>query len=192
MESPAARSGVEAVAEPKVSRFAAMPRLAAIALGTLTPVGAGMAIVACLLDQALKYWLLFVFDIGAKGTVVLAPVLDLVLVWNSGISYGLLQQTTATGRWILLGVKAVAVILLWGWLARTRSKLAAVSLGLIIGGALGNAIDRLSYGAVVDFVLFHIFGFNWYVFNAADAAIVAGVGGLLYESLRTESAAKAP
>lgn len=192
MESPAARSGVEAVAEPKVSRFAAMPRLAAIALGPLTPVGAGMAIVACLLDQALKYWLLFVFDIGAKGTVVLAPVLDLVLVWNSGISYGLLQQTTATGRWILLGVKAVAVILLWGWLARTRSKLAAVSLGLIIGGALGNAIDRLSYGAVVDFVLFHIFGFNWYVFNLADAAIVAGVGGLLYESLRTESAAKAP
>jgi signal peptidase II len=192
MESPAARSGVDAVAEPKVSRFAAMPRLAAIAFGPLTPVGAGIAIVACLLDQALKYWLLFVFDIGTRGTVVLAPVLDLVLVWNSGISYGLLQQTTATGRWILLGVKAVAVILLWGWLARTHSKLAAVSLGLIIGGALGNAIDRLSYGAVVDFVLFHIFGFNWYVFNLADAAIVAGVGGLLYESLRTESAAKAP
>lgn len=180
------------MAEPKASPSAAMPRLAAIALGPLTPIGAGVAIVACLLDQALKYWLLFVFDIGAKGTVVLAPVLDLVLVWNSGISYGLLQQTTATGRWILLGVKAVAVILLWGWLARTRSKLAAVSLGLIIGGALGNAIDRLSYGAVVDFVLFHIFGFNWYVFNLADAAIVAGVGGLLYESLRTESAAKAP
>jgi signal peptidase II len=75
---------------------------------------------------------------------------------------------------------------LWIWLARAEQRLTAVALGLIIGGAIGNAIDRLAYGAVVDFVLFHIttptFNFTWYVFNLADTAIVAGVIGLLYES----------
>jgi len=84
----------------------------------------------------------------------------------------------------------------WIWLARTSSRLAAFSLGLIIGGAIGNAIDRLAYGAVADFVLFHVttatFSFNWYVFNLADVAIVAGVIGLLFETLTGTGAAKAP
>ena len=96
----------------------------------------------------------------------------------------------------MLGVKAVAVALLWIWLARAGSRLTAVALGLIIGGAIGNAIDRLAHGAVVDFVLFHVttatWSFNWYVFNLADAAIVAGVAGLLYDSVFTHDAAKAP
>ncbi len=87
-------------------------------------------------------------------------------------------------------------MLLWIWLARASSRLTAVALGLIIGGAVGNAIDRFAYGAVADFVLFHIttgnFSFNWYVFNLADVAIVAGVVGLLYETLFGGSAAKAP
>jgi signal peptidase II len=82
------------------------------------------------------------------------------------------------------------------WLARAGSRLSAVALGLIIGGAIGNALDRLIHGAVMDFVLFHIttasWTFNWYVFNLADVAIVAGVVGLLYESLFARGAAKAP
>ena len=86
--------------------------------------------------------------------------------------------------------------LLLVWLARATSRLSAVSLGLIIGGALGNAIDRLIHGAVADFVLLHIttaqWSFDWYVFNFADATIVAGVVGILYESLIGERAAKAP
>ena len=86
--------------------------------------------------------------------------------------------------------------LLWVWLARAEYRLTALSLGLIIGGAVGNAIDRLAYGWVADFVLFHVSGgdwrFNWYVFNLADVAIVAGVIGLLYESLVGDHAAKAP
>jgi signal peptidase II len=88
------------------------------------------------------------------------------------------------------------VVILWVWLARAETRLTALSLGLIIGGAFGNAIDRLAYGAVMDFVLFHIdtetFKFAWYVFNLADAAIVAGVIGLLYESFFGGHAAKAP
>ncbi len=85
---------------------------------------------------------------------------------------------------------------LWVWLTRAPSRLAALSLGLIIGGAVGNAIDRFHWPGVMDFVLFHIdtaaFTFRWYIFNLADAAIVAGVIGLLYESLLRPDAAKAP
>ncbi len=119
-----------------------------------------------------------------------------MLTRNTGISYGLFQTQGALGQWVLLGFKAAAVALLWGWLARAQDRLTALSLGLIIGGAVGNAIDRLAYGWVADFVFFHVSGanwhFNWYVFNLADVAIVAGVIGLLYESLIGPGAAKAP
>ena len=97
---------------------------------------------------------------------------------------------------MLLAVKAAAVLLLWVWLAHARDRLSALALGLIVGGALGNAIDRLAYGWVADFVHFHItaetWRFSWYVFNLADVAIVAGVIGLLYDSIAGDSAAKAP
>ncbi|HEY4143310.1 MAG TPA: signal peptidase II, partial [Pseudolabrys sp.] len=115
---------------------------------------------------------------------------------NTGISYGLFQTNSALGQWALLGIKVAAVILLWGWLSKAGGRLAALSLGLIIGGAIGNGIDRLAYGWVVDFVFFHVSGanwkFDWYVFNLADVAIVAGVAGLLYESMVTGRAVKAP
>ncbi|HEX2727141.1 MAG TPA: signal peptidase II, partial [Beijerinckiaceae bacterium] len=104
-------------------------------------------------------------------------------VWNRGISYGLFQQHTEIGRWVLLGISIAAAVGLSLWMARTPSRFLAVSLGLIVGGAVGNAIDRLAYGAVFDFVHFHIGQFSWYVFNIADAAIVAGVIGLIYDSL---------
>jgi signal peptidase II len=155
-----------------------------------------IALLAAAVDQAVKLYLLFVFDLGARGIVTLTPFLDLVLTWNTGISYGLFRQEGPLGQWALLALKAIAVILLWIWLSRTSSRLTAASLGLIIGGAIGNAIDRFTYGAVADFVLFHLttasFSFKWYVFNLADVAIVAGVVGLLYETLLDRGAAKAP
>lgn len=164
--------------------------------GPFSRLGITAALAVCAIDQAVKLWLLFAFRLADKGRVKLLPFLDLVLTWNRGISYGLFQQDGALGQWALLAFKVVAVALLWLWLTRTTDRLAALSLGLIIGGALGNAIDRLAYGAVADFVLFYVntvdFKFSWYVFNLADAAIVAGVVGLLYDSLRGESAAKAP
>lgn len=147
-------------------------------------------------DQLTKVWLLYVVDLPDRGRIPVTPFLDLVLAWNRGISYGLLQQEDAFGRWGLLAIKAAAVVFLWVWLSRTESRLMALALGLIIGGAVGNAVDSLVHGAVADFVLFHIttatVHFNWYVFNLADAAIVAGVAGLLYESFVGEGAAKAP
>jgi signal peptidase II len=155
---------------------------------------AALAVLA--LDQASKLWLLFVFDLAHRGAVKVTPFFDLVLAWNVGISFGWFQNDSQVAQIILMLVKAVAVIVLAIWMARSRTLVATVALGLIIGGAVGNAIDRFAYGAVVDFALFHVqIGantFNWYVFNLADAAIVAGVAALLYDSLLGEPAVKAP
>jgi len=154
------------------------------------------SVTALVLDQATKLWLLFVFDIARRGAVKVTPFFDLVLVWNTGISYGLFQQEGVLGQWVLSGLKLAAVVLLWIWMARITTRWSALSLGLIIGGAVGNAIDRVAYGAVADFAHFHIttatWNFSWYVFNLADVAIVVGVAGLLYESLFGDRAVKAP
>ncbi|NGX97403.1 MAG: signal peptidase II [Candidatus Afipia apatlaquensis] len=154
------------------------------------------AAAALVLDQASKLWLLNVFELGPRGTVAVTPFFDLVLAWNTGISYGWFQDSGPVGQAILLAIKATAVIVLAVWMAKSGTRLAVIGLGLIIGGAIGNAIDRLAYGAVVDFALFHVqIGgktYNWYVFNLADVAIVAGVAALLYDSFVTPSAAKRP
>lgn len=154
------------------------------------------AAAALVLDQASKLWLLNVFELGPRGTVAVTPFFDLVLAWNTGISYGWFQDSGPVGQAILLAIKATAVIVLAVWMAKSGTRLAVIGLGLIIGGAIGNAIDRLAYGAVVDFALFHVqIGgktYNWYVFNLADVAIVAGVAALLYDSFVTPDAAKRP
>ncbi len=151
--------------------------------GPYSPLGLAVALVTHLLDQANKAWMLHVYDIGAKQKVALTPFFDLVLVWNRGISYGLLPQDTAAGRFGLIAFAALASLALVVWLSRITTPLTAIAIGLIIGGAVGNAIDRAVYGAVADFFAFHAFGFEWYVFNIADVAIVAGVIGLLYDSV---------
>ena len=164
--------------------------------GPVSRFGLAVAAVTCLIDQASKLYLLRVVHLATHGPIRLGPFFDLVLTRNPGISYGLFQTSSTLGGWILLTVKIVAVLLLWIWLARAHDRLTALSLGLIIGGAIGNAIDRVAYGWVADFVYFHIttasWRFDWYVFNLADAAIVAGVIGLLYDSLRGDNAPKRP
>jgi signal peptidase II len=164
--------------------------------GSFTALGAITALITGAADQASKLWLLRVYDLATKGAVKVMPFVDFVLTWNTGISYGWFQQEGPLGQWALLTLKVIAVALLWIWLARAHSRLTALALGLIIGGAIGNAIDRLLYGAVADFVLLHLetasWRFNWYVFNLADVAIVAGVAILLYESVWGDHAPKAP
>src|SRR5580698_6487972 len=158
--------------------------------------GVIVAIATLVLDQASKFWLVRVFDIAHRGTVKLTPFFDLVLAWNQGISFGWFQNDGAVAQIVLMAVKAMAVVVLAVWMARSHTLLATLALGLIIGGAVGNGIDRFAYGAVVDFALFHVqIGgntFNWYVFNLADVAIVAGVAALLYDSFWGVAAAKAP
>jgi signal peptidase II len=165
--------------------------------GPFTRLGLTVALTICVLDQASKLWLLYGFDLPGRGRVSLAPVAELVLVRNYGISYGWFQWLGGSARWALLALTAVAVIFLLIWLARAGSRLSGLALGLIIGGAIGNAIDRIVQGgAVIDFVRLHVMvggvDHDWYVFNLADAAIVAGVAALLYESVRPNRAAKVP
>jgi signal peptidase II len=158
--------------------------------------GIAAAALACAADQASKLYLMFVYGLPQRTPLRLGPFFDFVFVRNRGISYGLFQTEGPLGQWLLLGFKTAAVIALLVWLARTTDRLTALGLGLIVGGALGNAVDRLVYGWVFDFVYFHVhaagFRFDWYVFNVADVAIVAGVTALLYESLFGDRAAKAP
>ena len=153
------------------------------------------AVVTLVIDQASKLWLLYVFDLG-QDAVKVTPFFDLVLAWNVGISFGWFQTDNQLAQFALMAIKATAVIVLGIWMARSSTLVATLALGLIIGGAVGNGIDRFLHGAVVDFALFHLdIGgktFNWYVFNLADAAIVAGVAGLLYDSFLGVPAAKAP
>lgn len=151
--------------------------------GPLSRLGLGVALAVFALDQASKTWLLSVYGLAEKGRVEVLPFLDLVYVINPGISYGLIPQGSMAGQIMLAVFALVASLALAIWIARTDSRILAVSLGLIVGGALGNGLDRLVIGGVSDFVSLHAYGYYWYVFNVADAAIVAGVAGLLYESL---------
>lgn len=132
------------------------------------------------LDQAHKWWMLNVFDIASRQPVSLTSFFDLVLTWNKGISYGLLPTQQ---QWMLIALGVIVSLILWIWAGRSRSVLTAAALAMIIGGALSNVLDRAVRGAVADFFFFHVGSFNWYVFNIADVAIVAGVAVLLYQSL---------
>lgn len=137
------------------------------------------------IDQAHKWWMLNVYDIAAKSPVEITSFFDLVFVKNKGISYGMLVQDGHGGQWALAAFAALTSIGLWIWLVRGAiNPLIAVALGLIIGGALGNAIDRVVLGGVADFFHLHVGAWSWYVFNVADVAIVAGVVGLLYDSIK--------
>lgn len=151
--------------------------------GPYSPLGLLVALATLVADQGNKLWMLYVYDIGTKQPVEVTPFFDLILVWNKGISYGLLQQDELLGRLALVAFAIVVSLALIAWLARISTGLTAVAIGLIVGGAAGNAIDRAVHGAVADFYSFHAFGFQWYIFNIADVAIVAGVIGLLYDSL---------
>jgi signal peptidase II len=141
--------------------------------------GFAAIVVGVLLDQAYKAWMLGPFELPQKGRVSVAPFLDLVMVWNRGVSYGLFTQDREGGRWLLIALGVIGALLFGWWMWQTRRPVGAVALGLIVAGAVSNAIDRLVYGAVADFFLFHIGSFEWYVFNLADVWIVSGVIGLM-------------
>lgn len=149
--------------------------------GAYSGFGLLVALLALIADQLNKYWTIEIFDLGSRGRVAVTPYLDLVLHWNPGISFGQLPQNSDLGRYLLIGFSVIAVIALFIWLAYSYSRLVAASVGLIIGGAIGNLIDRILHGAVADFFSFHYSGYYWYVFNIADVAITFGVIGLLID-----------
>ena len=145
-------------------------------------VGGVVALAVVLVDQIAKAGVLAYSagpDVEPKP---LTPFLDLALRWNRGISFSLFARDSASGQIALVALTLAVTGGLILWLFRSRSALPAVGLGLIIGGALGNAIDRVAHGAVVDYLDLHAFGRHFFVFNVADAAIVCGVAALILES----------
>jgi signal peptidase II len=159
---------------------------------TARRLGVVVALAAFALDQATKAWLIYGFGIEAQGPIELAPVVEIRLAWNTGISYSLLHGEGDIGRYGLLAVSLLASLLLGLWLWRTRRAITAAALGLLIGGALSNALDRSVHGAVADFIHVHWGNFApWGVFNLADVAIVAGVGLLLYDAFLTRDVGSA-
>ncbi len=141
----------------------------------LTALGVLVALVVYAADQGSKYWILHGLDLPDRGDVAVLPHLDFTMVWNRGVTFGLLTGHGPLSV-AILAVLALAIVAVLGvWLRRTERRATAIALGAIAGGALGNVTDRLRYGAVVDFIRAHAFGWSWYVFNLGDAAIVCGV-----------------
>jgi len=137
------------------------------------------------LDQASKLWILHGLDLEMQGTIPLPGPVDLTMVWNRGMSFGLLSGHADWARWLLTGFSTVVVVGLTLWARKAVRPLMAVGLGLIIGGAIGNnLIDRVIYGAVADFIDVRDLYFPW-IFNIADAGISIGVAFLLLDSFLT-------
>lgn len=149
----------------------------------LTLLGALAAVIVMVADQASKWWILYWLGLPEIGQVFVLPVLNFTMVWNRGVTFGLLNGFGGWSYLVLAGVAFAVVVALGIWLRRAESRVVAIALGAIVGGALSNVIDRLRYGAVVDFIQAHLGAWSWYVFNVADAAIVCGVATLLLDSL---------
>ncbi len=145
--------------------------------------GLWIAIGVLALDQASKWWLLNSVMTGPEAFLPLTSFLSLVRVWNEGISFGILGGEGAPSPLLLVFFSFSAAFLLMIWLGRTHRPWICWGVGLIVGGALGNAVDRLRYGAVFDFLDFHAFGVHWPAFNLADAAISVGVGLIVIDAL---------
>lgn len=145
-----------------------------------------LALLVLALDQASKHWILFIFDLPAKGSVPVVGPLNLTMVWNQGVSFGLLRAEVDLMRWALVVFSLIVSIILAVWAWRTRAAFTLTALGLVIGGAVGNAIDRARFGAVADFIDVSRLYFPW-VFNVADSAITIGILLLLLDGLRPRS-----
>ncbi len=145
-------------------------------------IGLGIAGSIVLIDQATK-WLILAQVMSPPRTIEILPIFNIVLVWNRGASFGLFDSISLWTP-VLLSVFAVAVSLfLLIWLRRVEQRLLAIAIGLVIGGALGNVVDRLRYGAVADFLDLHVGAYHWPAFNVADSAITVGVLLILLDGL---------
>lgn len=145
--------------------------------------GFAAALLVLVADQVSKHWLLAVVAANPGGVEV-TSFFNIVMVWNSGVSFGMFGGGAESRRWILIGFALVVTAALLVWLWRRPEPVVAVALGCIIGGAVGNVIDRVRFGAVADFFDFHLLGWHWPAFNIADSAIVVGAGLMLLDSFR--------
>ena len=145
-----------------------------------------LAAVVLILDQLTKYWILSVVRLPEGATMEVFPPLQFTRIWNEGVSFGLFQAQHDLVRWGMVAFNVIVAVLLSYWVRTQVRLLPAVGLGLLIGGAIGNAIDRARFGAVVDFIDVQRLGFFPWIFNIADAGITVGVIFILLDSLRRE------
>jgi len=145
--------------------------------------GLTLALAVLLADQLSKYWVLHAAHLTDGHILIILPVLDFVLLWNHGITFGILNGNGGI-TWVILAAIAIAVVSgLTAWLWTTKYLTTTLAIGAIAGGAIGNVTDRLRYGAVVDFIQAHLGAYSFYVFNLGDSAIVCGVAVLMAENL---------
>ncbi len=151
----------------------------------LTPaarwLGPILFVVIVVADFVTKQWALSALT--GQGRVPVTDFFNLVLVWNTGVSFGMFRSGGEAGRWLLTGLALVITCVLLFWLRRERRLWPRLAIWLIIAGALGNVVDRIRFGAVVDFLDFHLFGYHWPAFNIADSVIVVGAVLLVVDSL---------
>ena len=157
--------------------------------------GLGIAAIILILDQLSKYWVInFLMPLDAQGvvpfyipySVPVLPFFDLVMVWNRGVSFGLFNNDSAWNPIILSILSVTITLILLVWMKKAGDRFLRGALGLIIGGAIGNMIDRLRFGAVADFIDLHAFGYHWPAFNIADSAICVGAAMLFIHALFAE------
>ena len=147
------------------------------------------ALLAFLMDQATKLWALDALWPPYQVVVEVLPVWNMRLGFNTGVTFGMFRDSAAGAVWALVSIKLVVVGFLLWWLWRGETRVEALALGLVIGGAMGNVLDRVRIGAVVDFLDWHYGGWHWPTFNMADVATVCGVGPLLLASFRQRGGA---
>ena len=149
-----------------------------------------IAAITIVLDQLSKHWVLNILDLPARASVHVGGPFSLTMVWNRGVSFGLFKAEVDLVRWALVAFSLAVAAFLAVWARKIERPLLALAVGLVMGGAVGNAIDRARFGAVADFLDFKALYFPW-VFNVADSAITVGVILLLLDSLRSEGKARA-
>ena len=165
-----------------------MSKPAMTSLGRLAFVIAVIVVVA---DQAVKYWILEVLHLGEGQSIPLVWPLRLTGVWNAGVSFGFLQANHDLVRWALAGFSIVVAAILAFWVRAAERPLFATAVGMVMGGAVGNVIDRIRFGAVADFIdVRHLLYFPW-IFNVADSAITIGICLLLVDMLRQDGKERA-
>ena len=146
--------------------------------------GVGMAVAVAALDQFSKWWILD-HVMQPPRVIPVTPFFNLVLGWNRGVSFGIFDGDSPYNAWILTLVALIIVAALAVWLVRSEGRWVPIALGMVIGGALGNVIDRLRFGAVADFLDVHVMGYHWPAFNAADTGITIGAIMLVIDTLFT-------
>lgn len=152
-------------------------------------VGLVVLFLVLLADQVSKYWVLYGLKLPDKGSIPVTSWLSLTMVWNHAVTFGMFGWHT---RWLFIIISLLAVMGLLFILMKSHRWLVSIAAGGIIGGAIGNVIDRFNYGAVVDFLHFHVGNWSWYVFNIADSAIVCGVGLWVIDSLLMDRGDRQP